>query len=202
MAKKNSKKSMSYEEQRERENQKTVKMFSIILLIVMLGSVVGFSIIGTPNVGGNGDGGNSRDIPYTENIFQDSQTGQTYDGAVIDGTQFIFRENIEAYKNDEEIIAKTDELLSQDSSLNVYVDENFQNDNARFLIAQALRVNGISTTSVQQPQCDESQTTLIYTTNSSSIEQDITNCVVFESSSLEAGSLSYGYVYHLIKDLG
>ena len=200
MVKKNSKKSMSYEEQREKENRRTVKIFSIILLIVMGASVIGFSIIGTPNVGSNSQ--NGQNVPYTQNIFQNPQTGQTYDGAIIDGTQFIFYEDIEEYKNDDELIAKRNQLLSQNSTINVYVGENFQNDNARFLIAQALRVNGISTNSVEQFECNNSQTTLIYTTNSSLIEQDISNCVLFESSSLEATRLSYALVYHLIKDLG
>lgn len=192
-------KSMSYQELREHENKRTVKFFSVILLVIMVGSVVGFSMIGAPNFR-NGEQG-SQDLPFTEDVFQNPQTGQTFDGAVIDGTQFIFYEDIDQYRNDEELIEKSNQLLLQNSSINIYVDESFQNDNARFLITQALRVNGILTTSVEQPICNNSQATLIYTTNYSSIEQNISSCIVFESSSLGATSLSYGLVYHLIKDL-
>ena len=194
------KKSMSYEEQRELETNRKVKIFSLFLLIVMGASVIGFSVF-NPTIGGSGADG-SRNVPFTQGLFQDG-AGGTFDGAIINGIQFIFFEDLTPYRNDDSLIELSNNLLeNKDSSINVFVDEGFINDNARFLISQALQVNSITTIPTQNLSCSENPT-LVYTTNSTNlaINNSITNCMIFESSSVEAQSLSNGLVYHLIKDI-
>ncbi|MFT4244032.1 MAG: hypothetical protein ACMXYB_01090 [Candidatus Woesearchaeota archaeon] len=196
------KKSVSYEEQRERETKRTVKIFSVILLIVMGASVIGFSIIGTPTIGGGGGDGTSRNIPFTEGLFQDG-AGTSFDGAILDGIQFVFYEDLTPYRNDESLIQLSNELLeNKNTAINVFVDEDFLNDNARFLISQALQINSISTISVENLSCSQNPM-LVYTTNSTNLAMNnsIENCMIFEASSVEAQSKSNGLVYHLIKDI-
>ncbi|MCH8519478.1 MAG: hypothetical protein LAT82_01860 [Nanoarchaeota archaeon] len=195
------KKSMSYEEQRELENRRTVKIFSVILLIVMGGSVIGFSIIGTPTLGGSGADG-SRNVPFMEGLFQDG-AGNTFDGAVLNGIQFIFYEDLTPYRNDPELITLSENLLqNKGSAINVYVDDGFLNDNARFFINQGLQVNSITTIPSQNLSCSQNPT-LVYTTNVTNlvINNSVENCMIFEATSVEAQSLSNGLVFHLIKDV-
>jgi hypothetical protein len=197
--KKSKKQSMSYEQQREHETKRTVKILSLVLLIVMGLSVFGFSMIGTgANVGSNQD---SQNIPFTQNLFQDSQSGETYSGAVIDGTQFIFYEDVSEYENNQELIELSRSLQSYNGSVVYeYVDEGYTNDDARILIAQALRANNINLLSTNEINCEQ-QPTLIFTHNQSSITQDTQKCMVFDANVTQTFSLSNGLAYHLIKDL-
>lgn len=192
---------MSYEEQRDLETNRKVKIFSIFLLIVMGASVIGFSVF-NPTIGGGSGTDGSRNLPFTQGLFQDG-AGNSFDGAVLNGIQFIFYEDLSPYRNDENLITLSNNLLeNKDLAINVFVDEGFINDDARFFINQALQVNSITTLSTQNLSCSTTPT-LVYTTNSTNLalNNSIENCMIFEASSVEAQSLSNGLVYHLIKDV-
>ncbi|MFP4402164.1 MAG: hypothetical protein ACLFPL_02935 [Candidatus Nanoarchaeia archaeon] len=194
------KESLSYEQQREQETKRTVKILSLVLLIVMGLSVFGFSMIGTGAVN-SGSGENSQNVPFTQDLFQDTQSGQTYAGAVIDGAQFIFYEDINEYENNQELEELAQSLKSyNNSAVYEYVADDFTNDDARILIAQALRVNDVELLPTNQLNCEE-QPTLVFTHNASSINQDTQNCMMFDANTTQAFSLSNGLAYHLIKDI-
>lgn len=193
------KKGMTYEELREYESRKVIKTFSVVLLIIMGLSVIGFSIIGTPTIGGGGDG-TQRNVPFTQNLFSDG-AGNTFDGAILNGIQFVFFEDITPYREDENLISLSNELLShRDGFVQEFVDGGFTNDNARLLISQGLSVNSITLLRTQELNCQE-EPTLVFTTNSSAMNQSLENCMIFEAQPAQAQSLSYGLVYHLIKDV-
>ena len=191
---------LSYEQQREQETRRTVKILSLVLLIVMGLSVFGFSMIGTGAVNSN-SGSNSQNVPFTQNLFQDTQSGQTYAGAVIDGNQFIFYEDVSEYENNQELIELAQSLKSYNNSVVYeYVDEEFTNDDARILIAQALRVNDVQVQPTNQLNCQEQQT-LVFTHNQSNMSEETQDCMVFNANVTQAFSLSNGLTYHLIRDL-
>ena len=107
----NGKQTKSYEEERELKQQKTVKVFAWGLLIIMGLTLISWSMIGNPASQGGESGQN---LPFTQNIFQNSETGDTYDGAIIDGIQFIFFEDVTQYADNSEMIDLSNQLKKID----------------------------------------------------------------------------------------
>lgn len=198
MVKKNKKNktTLSYEEERELKNQKTVKIFAWGLLIIMGLTLISWSMIGYAPSSSHSQ---NRNVPFTQNIFQDS-VGNTYDGAILDGIQFIFFEDVTQYAQNEELITIANTLTSFNVPIVYeYVDESFDNDDARFLISQGLSVNGLST-SLLTTNLSCEVPTIIYTTNESRIDNS-NNCITFYANSTQVFSLANGLTYHLIKDI-
>lgn len=195
---KSTKTTLSYEEERELRNQKVGKIIAWVLLIIMSLTVVSWSMLGTPTGSSNGQNGN---VPYTQNLYQNPTTGDTYDGARIDGVDFIFFESIREYVDNQELISLKEQLTALENPILLeYIDtQSFSNDDARFLVNQGLGVNGITTILTNTTQCESP--TLIYTTNVSNLNITSENCIVFESAPIETFSLANGLTYHLIKDL-
>jgi len=188
---------LSYEEERELRSQKIGKIIAWTLLIIMGLTVVSWSMIGNPTGSFNSDSSNN--IPFTQNLFQDSTSGQTYDGARINGIDFIFYQDISQFSNNQELIEISNELTSINSTIIYeYRDPTFQNDDARFLINQGLRANEYFTSSINNSQCIEP--TIVYTTLQSNTTYN-DNCIVFSSNITQTFSLANGLTYHLIKDL-
>ena len=189
----------SYEEEKDRKQKRVVQIFAWGLLIIMALTLISWSMIGSPAGHGGSEG---RNIPFTQNIFQNPQTGDTYDGAVIDGIQFIFFEDVTPYVDDQRLISLSSTLKQLNGSLTFeYVDSSFENDDARFLINQALSVNNILPSPITNLTCEVP--TIVYTQNSSLLNSlDSTNqCIVIEVNATETFSFANGLTYHLIKDI-
>ena len=196
--KKSTKTTLSYEEERELRNQRVGKIIAWVLLIIMGLTVISWSMLGTPT---GSSGGQNANVPYTQNLYQNPTTGDTYDGARIDGVDFIFFESIREYVDNQKLISLKEELTTLENPILLeYIDtQSFSNDDARFLVNQGLSVNGITTILTNTTKCDSP--TLIYTTNVSSLNITSDNCIVFDSTPVETFSLANGLTYHLIKDL-
>ena len=186
---------MSYEEERELQTQKRVKIFAWGLLVIMGLTLISWSMLG---YGGN-TSENGGDIPFTQGLYQNPQTGEVFDGARIDGVDFIFFIDITPYVNDEMLIEVSSALLQTNSSI-IYeiVDETFQNDDARFLVNQGLQANDKFTSINEDNNCTEP--TIVYTTLDSNTTYS-NNCIIFQTNVTEAFSLANGLTYHLIKDI-
>ncbi len=188
---------LSYEEERELRSQKTGKIIAWGLLIIMGLTVISWSMLGNPTGSFNSD--STTNISFTQNLYQNPSTGESFDGARINGIDFIFYQDVTQFAEDNELIDISNRLSTINSSIIYeYTDPSFQNDDARFLINQGLRANEYFTSPINNSQCIEP--TLVYTTLNSNITYN-DNCIVFNSNVTQTFSLANGITYHLIKDL-
>lgn len=186
---------LSYEEERELRNEKVGKIIAWGLLIIMGLTLISWSMLGNPTSASN----SSSNIPFTQGLYQNPTTGETYDGARINEIDFIFYIDITQYSDNQELISIANELTSTNSTIIYeYLDPSFQNDDSRFLISQGLRANNYFTSPINNTNCVEP--TIVYTTLNSNVTYN-NNCIIFNSNVTETFSLSNGLTYHLIKDI-
>lgn len=169
------------------------KYGGIFLLLIMVVSIAGFALSGNSNAFSNSENGGSQEVPLMENAFQNSQTGETYWGAIIGGEQFIFFNGIDGYEDFTNFASIANELKTKDL-VKVYVDEEFVSDDALYVLEQkTLKALGIDSFRTNESNCDGS--TLIFT-NNNTYEG---NCLVFEAPKGEEAAFADILAYHLIK---
>jgi len=171
---------------------KTTKYMGIFLLVVMIFSIGGFALIGT-DFGSDGSSSDSQNFPLTEGAFQNSQTGEAYWGAIVNGEQFIFMNGIKGY-DDFQNFASVATVIKTKDLVKIYVDEGFASDDALYLIEQkvftALKIGYFRT---NESTCDGS--TLIFTNENKFGE----GCLVFEAPKGEESAFADILAYHFIK---
>ena len=188
---------LSYEQKKDKQRESLVRNIALVLLVIMGLTLISWSMLGH---NGGSSQSSSQTIGFTTGLFQNPQTGESYDGAIIDGVQFIFFEDVTQYATNEYLENISSQLFESEIPFILeYVDTSFSNDDARFLISQALSVNGFGVIPTMNLSCTEP--TLVFTYNSSALNTSLENCIVFESLREETFSLSNGLAYHLIKDL-
>lgn len=170
------------------------KIMSFTLLGVMVFSILGFAFISSGGNFGNDSTSGSTDIPLQASVFQNSQTGEAYWGAVKNGERFIFTNGVDGFDErlDLEELANS---LKAISFVNIYIAEDYISSDSIYLVEKAL--NGLSIPNARisgNVTCNLD--TLAFVLENSSFGE---GCLKFSSPQGEEYYNSEVLVYHLIK---
>lgn len=171
----------------KKERDKNFYM-TIFILIIMVMSIAGFAMMSSSN---GGQRTNSNGLPQNLDLTMQQQDGQNYWIAVRDYKPFIFT-NIDGYDQDLVSIGIANKLKSK-SVVNIYVDENYESQDAVFLLERALLGLKIMTTQLIEYNCDENSVVFTY-------NQSITgNCIIINVQKDDAYKKAESIVYNLVK---
>lgn len=170
------------------ENQKKVFWMSMLLLVIMVMSVLGFALTMTGGAPSS-DNGLPSEIPFQE--FQDPNSGQVFWGAVRGGEQFIFL-TLEGFSNQSDL-AELAYNLKEYESINTYTTAGFNQSSSEFLIKKALRGLRIDTNNVYELDCREP--TLVFGT-----EVVNENCMYFLADGNNTYFRAEALTYFLVQE--
>lgn len=179
---------MSKEQVKKRtKSEKKGLIMSLFILFMMVFSIVGFAFIS----GGGGQGQQTSQTPKDYALQQMENQGYVYWFAIKNYQQFVF-ENIDGYEED--IIVKgLANQIKDKQFLNIYFDNNYENQDSVFLIQRALDGLEIGNNLIAENVCDAN--TMVFTYNTS-LEGD---CIKFTFSKEESYKKAEILTYHLIK---
>ena len=180
----------------QEEVSKTAKYGGLFILVIMILSIAGFALSMGGGYESGSESGSNQNFPLTENAFQNSQTQESYWGAVVNGERFIFVNGIEGYDNFENMANLASTIKSKSGLvLKTQLGSNFTNSDATYLIEEKLfpsleiQTERILSTDI----CDEN--TLVFTNE---IIEDST-CMQFVAPHGEEANFADIFVYHMIK---
>jgi hypothetical protein len=168
----------------------------IFILIIMLLSIGGFALSMNGGHSSNSESGDNQNFPLTEGAFQNSQSGEAYWGAAIEGERFIFMNGIQGYEEFTNMVNLATKIKSKSELiLKVQISSNFSNSDTLYLIEEKLfPVTGIQTQRILPTEvCDEN--TLVFTNEL--IENS--TCMQFIAPQGEEANFADIFVYHMIK---
>ena len=160
---------------------------SMFILIIMVFSTLGFALMS----GGGSTSSSDGSLP-SEVVFQQFENeGQVFWGAIKNNEQFIFM-SIDGFDADLVSTGLANKIKSQ-TSVELYIDDEFTSSDALYLIEKALRGLKIKYNRTNDLKCESN--TLVFMTNSS-IEGD---CIKFISNNDDAYLKAETLTYHLVK---
>jgi len=174
---------------------KSAKYGGIFLLIIMVLSIVGFALSSGGGYTSN-DTPNNQDFSLREKAFQNSQTGESYWGAVINKERFIFQNGIDGYEEFTQIKELSKKIKSK-NLIKIQIAKDYQNQDSIYLIEEKLlpALNIGYQRIATNETCDEN--TLVFTNNAS----ESTTCLEFVAPQGEEANFADILTYHMIKDL-
>ena len=162
---------------------------SIVFLIIMILSIVGFAMMSS----GGASSSNTGEMPENLPMQIVEYEGNTYYVSIKNSEQFVFTpDGVELFQSDL-ITAGIANKISAAESLKIVSLGNFTSADADYLLEKVLRANKVPFEYVQDGSCD-SASTLVLTNNI--VEGD---CIQFISSNEEAYEKMTSVVYHLVK---
>jgi hypothetical protein len=180
----------------QEEVSKTAKYGGLFILVIMVLSIAGFALSMGGGYESSSDGSTNQNFPLTENAFQNSQTGEAYWGAVVNGERFIFMNGIEGYDNFENMANLASQVKSKsDQLLTIKVGSNFTNSDALYLIQEKLFVATNTQTQMAEVNSTCNENTILFTNEL--IENS--NCMQFVAPQGEEANFADIFVYHMIK---
>lgn len=180
----------------QEEVSKVAKYGGLFLLAVMVLSIAGFALSQGGGYSADNGGDGSQNFPLTQGAFQNSQTQESYWGAVIQGERFIFQNGIDGYEDFQDMAELANSIKSKSEQiLSIKIDSNFTNSDALYLIEEKLfPVTGIETKmSLDITPCNEN--TILFTNKF--VENS--TCLQFVAPQGEEANFADIFVYHMIK---
>lgn len=177
-------------EKKEPVNSKA-KWMSIVLLVIMLASVVGFAFTfssGSSTQSSSGDNGLPPEVP----LQQIEQQGQLLWFTVRNSELFVF-ETVDPLIEDR-VAAELAQKIEVNNEVNIYVDSSFESLDSVFLIERALVGERIEINRVPALQCDSS--TLILAGPIDLAPE----CLVLVDDKNSTYQRAEALVYHIVKD--
>lgn len=141
MSKSNKNNKKEIESNDEFHVSRKTKIMSLILLGIMVFSILGFAFISSDgNFGKSSTEGGNLNVELQADLFQNSQTGEKYWGAIKNGERFIFTNGIEGFQFREDMQELANNIKSK-NFVNIYVAENYVSSDSVYLVEKAL--NGL-----------------------------------------------------------
>ena len=169
----------------------SIKIVSIIFLLIMVLSLVSFGLLYAPN---NSSNVNEQGVPENLAFQEIQQQGQTYRVAVKNHEVFIFDQGASTYESIDGAQSIAQQLQNQ-SQVQIYQTNNFNNSNALYELEKYLSAAQIQHSRINQTQCTSSTIYL----KSDTDPQPQGSCMSISAEQGEQLIQVRAVLYHLLK---